>query len=136
MTLAPQRNAFFLFALYVSGMLALLFHLATEEHYITSSPGAESRPVITHVCPCQRGGHVPHAASDHEANQTTDEPRADSLLQDLQPSGLCALAPVLSPEQDLVPLPAPARVPIAWELHPPEWGSSRPCDQPRAPPTV
>ena len=119
----------------MSGLLALLLHLATEDHF-PLPPGAQVA-VIRKVCPCKQPGHTPHAAGDHEANQTTDEPRSDSVVKDLAShEGSVAQLPhppVAWPEEVLLASTI-ARVPILWKLGPPSQDACRSVEQPRAPP--
>ncbi len=120
----------------MSGLLALLLHLATEDHF-PLPPGLQVA-VIRKVCPCKQPGHTPHAAGDHEANLTTDEPRTDSVVKDLA-SGTGSLdlvappPPVARPEEVLLASTV-ARVPILWKLGPPSQDACRSVEQPRAPP--
>src|SRR5437899_2440234 len=93
----PSRlSAALVLALYVGGGLALLFHLATEDHFASQGPQTASwqKP------PCHHG-HTPHSASDHEADQTTDEPRVASFDELTTASAPVLFAPPLALDLDL-----------------------------------
>jgi hypothetical protein len=130
---ARRTSALALALLYLSGLLALIFHLATEDHSPFPNQGAAAwltRP------PCHHGS-APHSAGDHDANTKTDEPRAPSF-EALHPITLLAVlpppaggAPDLSPDVESF-----GRVPVVWRLIPPKTGDGRRPEQPRAPPAA
>jgi hypothetical protein len=128
---APRTSAALAALLFLGGLVATLYHLATEQH---SDPG---RATASSTCRGSSGGHhAPHSASDHETDRTAETVSAVSVETP-------GLAPLAFADLDLIesrlvavqrPLLSRAHVPRGEP--PPALGWCRRLEHSRAPPAA
>ena len=124
------RRAAFALLIYAGGMLALLFHLATEEHFLIDGCPEKAQAGFQGT---SGSSHKPHSASDHEADLVADG--SHDLV-------LVVHAPEASVHLLALPLALPASTrPISWLARGLPRGGGPPLvesvpEQPRAPPAA
>jgi hypothetical protein len=130
---APRALPAIALWLFVGGMLATSFHLATEEHFLAPGLGHGS----TTWRGTQGSPHLPHSPSDHDADRTVDEPVSPSTETVLAPNTFAPPpADELKASLEIALRLTPCKVPIDDRVFPP--GSDPPTSikQPRAPPAA